>query len=150
MKEVKRQFCSGGNMLYDWECYDMDCDLTKLPLRFQSSSTDQVFIEHGLEHFSVAQALAILDEFYRILKPRGLLRVCCPVLDRLDPVAARDIALNHGHLMIFSTHSLKDFIKIAGFVDIQETGRKDIDGHHRQIGVEKDNRETARIEARKP
>lgn len=144
---MKLQFCCGGNRLPGWQNYDMDCDLTKLPLPFESESADVIFIEHGLEHFTVAQAVAILDEFYRVLKKGGKLRVCCPVLERLDKDAARDIALNHGHLIIFSSQSLKDLIRIAGFQNIQPARRDSIDGHYRVIGTAKDDLETARFVA---
>lgn len=125
----------------------MDVDMTKLPLPYANDSVDIILMEHGLEHFTVAQAIAILDEFMRILKPGGMLRICCPVLERLNRAAARDIALNHGHLIIFSTQSLKDIIRIAGFSNIRETKRSHFDGHWRIIGREKDDIETARIEA---
>ena len=149
MNTKRVQFGCGGNILPGFINHDMDVDLTKLPLPYADASVDFILIEHCLEHFTVAQSLAILDEFRRIMKPGATLRVCCPVLERLDPEAGRDIALNHGHLIIFSTQSLKDFIRIAGFREIRETPRSPLDGHHRVIGIEKDNRETARIEAKK-
>jgi len=144
------QFGSGGNILSGWINHDMDCDLTKPPFPYADNSVNMVFAEHCLEHTTVAQAVAALDEFYRILKPGGRLRVCCPVLERLTPEAARDIALNHGHLIIFSEQSLKDLIRISGFKQITVTERKAIDGHHNVIGKEKDDRETCRVEAFKP
>lgn len=147
MKKV--QFCCGGNILPGWDNRDIDCDMTKLPLPYADGAVDLILMEHGLEHFTVAQALAILDEFRRILKPGGMIRICCPVLERLNPGAGRDIALNHGHLIIFSTQSLKDFIRIAGFANIRETARSHFDGHWKVIGKEKDDIETARIEANK-
>lgn len=146
---MKLNLACGGNILPGFSNHDMDVDLTKLPLPYADNSVDYILLEHALEHFTVAQALAILDDLRRILKPGATLRVCCPVLERLDPVAGRDIALNHGHLMIFSTQSLKDFIRIAGFRDIRETRRSPLDGHHKVIGMAKDDRETARIEGRK-
>lgn len=147
MKNV--QFCCGGNILPDFTNHDIDCDMTKLPLPYADNSVDFILMEHGLEHFTVAQSLAILDEFYRILKHGGTLRICCPVLERLEVDAARDIALNHGHLIIFSTQSLKDFIRCGRFSNVHETGRSLLDGHWKVIGKDKDDRETARIEANK-
>lgn len=147
---MKIQFGAGGNRLEGWRNHDMDVNLEKLPLPYGNEVADMVFMEHCLEHFTVKQALAILDDIYRILKHGGRLRICCPILERLDVPAGRDIALNHGHLMIFSQQSLKDFIRLAGFTGIHSTGRSELDGHARVIGVEKDDRETARVEAFKP
>lgn len=125
----------------------MDCDITKLPLPYPDNSVNMIFAEHLLEHNSVAQAVAFLDDCRRILKPGGRIRICCPVLERLTPEAARDIALNHGHLIIFSEQSLKDLVRLCGFTQITVTERKAIDSHWKVIGKEKDDRETCRIEA---
>lgn len=149
MAEVKIQLGAGSNYLAGWLNFDRDVDLEKLPLPFPDNHADVVFIEHCLEHFTVRQALAILDDINRILKPGGTVRVCCPTLERLDVEHGRDIALGHGHLMIFSTQSLKDLLRIARFNDVQETPRKPCDCHYKVIGHEKDDKETARAEGRK-
>jgi len=59
---IKAQFCCGGNILPGFKNHDMDCDMTKLPLPYADDSVDLVLMEHGLEHFTVAQSLAILDD----------------------------------------------------------------------------------------
>ncbi len=144
---LRIQLGAGGNNLHGWNNHDIDVDLTRLPLPYADNQADFVFIEHCLEHFTVKQALEILWDIKRILKPGGTIRVCCPTLERLSVSEGVDIALNHGHLMIFSTQSLKDFIRIAGFRDIKEKQRSNIDGHWKVIGEAKDDKETARIEA---
>lgn len=151
------QFCSGSNILPDFINTDLNAsepehriDITQ-PLPFQSNSANFVCCEHGFEHITAPDGLRFLDELFRILKPGGKIRLCVPVLERLDYEASRDIILNHGHLAAYQNFaSLKRFLKVAGFRQVQSTGRSELDGHHRMIGVEKDDLETCRLEAVKP
>lgn len=56
----------------------------KLP--FPDSSVDVIFTEHFFEHLPQHQALAFLDEAYRVLKPGGILRQSTPDLEGLISV----------------------------------------------------------------
>lgn len=54
-------------------------DLTKkFPIK--TSSFHYIFLEHTIEHFTLAQAKEILKECYRILKPGGIVRLSTPDL----------------------------------------------------------------------
>jgi SAM-dependent methyltransferase len=64
---------------------DYRCDVRILP--FKTESYDVIFSSHTLEHFSREQLLKLLDEWLRILKPGGELRLILPNLE----VAAKDI-----------------------------------------------------------
>lgn len=103
-----------------------------------------------MEHVTHIEALHFLDECFRILEPGGQIRLCIPVLEDLSPAHARDIITNHGHMAAYSRQLIKDFLRTAGFINVRETQRKDIDSHHKEIGVLKDDLETARIEATRP
>lgn len=152
---LRIQFGSGGNILPGWVNTDIQysdpalrVDITK-PLPWPDESVNNVLMEHVLEHVSGPDALRCLDECFRILKKGGVLRVCVPAIDRMimDRLLPRDDVLNHGHLIFFSKTSLHALLIIAGFSPIEETGRKDIDGHHKVIGKERDDLETLRMEA---
>lgn len=146
------QFGAGGNHLPGWINHDLEQDGVDIakPLPYGDNEVDVVFAEHVCEHVTTHQFLAFLDECKRILKPGCRIRLCMPVLERLDPSAGRDIILNHGHKAAYSTQTIKDFLRIAGFKGIVETKKRPTDGHWKVIGHEKDDRETARIEATKP
>lgn len=148
---INVQLGSGGNILPNFQNFDADLDFSKLPLPFESGLVDFLFGEHTFEHITPQQFLLLLDDIKRVLKPGGTLRLCMPVLDRLPPPAARDIILNHGHQGAYSTELIKKFLQVAGFnpLNIRVTARQPIDGHHKVIGIQKDDLETARIEARK-
>lgn len=145
---MRIQFCCGGNRLDGWNNHDADCDITRA-LPFPDGCADAVFIEHGLEHVSPPDGLRFLIEAHRILKNRGILRVCVPVLDRLSMEHARDIIWGHGHLTAFNSNLLKQLVCIAGFKpeNVQFSPRSEIDSHWKAIGIEKDDLESCRVEA---
>ena len=60
------------------------------PLPFATSSVDAIFDEHVLEHFGLADALGIVKESFRVLRPRGILRIGVPDLGRYIEAYAGD------------------------------------------------------------
>ena len=62
--------------------YVIEYDLrTSLP--FDNESVDVIYTSHVLEHFSKCFAPKFLQECYRILKPKGIIRVIVPDLEQL-------------------------------------------------------------------
>lgn len=153
MTQVKVEFGSGGRQLDGFISHDLitdGVDISK-PLPYADNSVDYIYCSHTPEHISCHECHRFFLEVYRILKPGGGIRLCMPVLDRLDRDLGKDIILNHGHQCIFSTSSIKSMLYIAGFEKdkIHETDRQWPDNHHHVIGEERDTQETARIEATK-
>jgi SAM-dependent methyltransferase len=66
-----------------------DQDITK-PLSFATASVDAVFSEHVIEHIPFVASIHFLRELFRILKPGGVLRVVCPMLDTLRDAKLTD------------------------------------------------------------
>lgn len=145
---MKVQFGAGTNKLSGFRNHDDEVDIRR-PLPYESNTVDFVFAEHLTEHVSPPDGLRFLIDCHRILKPGGTVRICCPVLDRLDLLHARDITWGHGHLTIFNSDLLKRFVELAGFKDVRFTERKDCDSHWKVIGKEKDDLETCRVEGSK-
>lgn len=144
---IKIQFGSGSNPLPGWINTEIhDADITK-PLKWDPASVDHIFAEHVFEHIDPHQAMRFLQDCYRILKPGGTIRLCVPTLEALPIHHALDIIFNHGHKATYTHNLLHQMLRVAGFQRIQDTPRKDIDGHWRVIGKEKDDLETCRIEA---
>lgn len=151
MNELRVNFGCGSNQIPGWVNHDIGqdgVDVTKR-LPYENNTVDYIHHGHLMEHLSGPDALRFLDECWRILKPGGQMKVCVPVLDRLNTEHGRDIVFNHGHLCAYTTESLAYFIELAGF-STEQTERSEIDGHHRVIGLEKDTLETARILCTKP
>jgi|WetSurMetagenome_2_1015567.scaffolds.fasta_scaffold02468_4 SAM-dependent methyltransferase len=60
----------------DLEGVDFRCDLRKLP--FATAEMDIVYSSHVLEHFGRLEVSEVLDEWLRILKPKGEFRIVVP------------------------------------------------------------------------
>lgn len=52
----------------------------RYPFQCPNNVFDGIFCEHTLEHFSIDDVSKILKEIYRILKPKGTLRLSVPHL----------------------------------------------------------------------
>lgn len=135
----------GGNILPGFLNHDADVDITR-PLPWRDNEVDFILCEHCAEHVPGPSMLRFLDECRRILKPGGRLRLCVPVLEDLDVPAGRDIVLNHGHCCAYNEPLLIQLLMLAGFASYEKTPRKECDGHWLQIGIEKDDLETCRLE----
>lgn len=54
------------------------------PLNFLNDTVDVIFSEHAaMEHLPFVGGIGFLTEAYRVLKSGGIIRVCCPFIDRL-------------------------------------------------------------------
>jgi predicted SAM-dependent methyltransferase len=136
-----------------WLCTDIDdCDISK-PLPYPNESFEFAYASHVAEHITTHQCLFFFREVHRILKPHGVFRIVVPTLEKVkDRAHAADLILGHGHLQVFSKESLRDMLWTAGFDRDRVIGvEKDdiLDVHCETIGVEKDETESARLEATK-
>ncbi|HXI28788.1 MAG TPA: methyltransferase domain-containing protein, partial [Vicinamibacterales bacterium] len=61
---------------------EADQDITAR-LQFDDRSVDVVFAEHVIEHVPLVGGVRFLQESARILKPGGICRIVCPMLDRM-------------------------------------------------------------------
>jgi len=86
---------------------DIQCDVSnKLP--FEDNSVKWLIARHILEH--CIDPLKTLDEWKRVLHPKGLLAVAVP-----DETALSSIPLNAEHLHAFTPDSLNTLLFRAGF-----------------------------------
>lgn len=146
---IKLNVGCGGNILEGWENHDMDMDITK-PLPFKDGSVEFILAEHVVEHISAPDALRFFQEAWRILEPKGILRVCCPCVvgDECEVSWKEriDLTIGHGHQQIIGVQTLAAFYQMAGFENIWESDKQSCDGHWRVIGPHKDDLETIRME----
>ena len=119
------------------------------PLPFASGSADAIFHEHVLEHFSLQQALGIVKDSLRVLRPRGILRIGVPDLGRyiqayvgddslLEDVrpgrptpalAMQELFFRHGHRSAYDWDTLALMAQAAGFWSCERRlfGESDLD-----------------------
>ena len=110
------------------------------------NSVDVIYNCHVLEHFKRRDVERVLREWFRVLKPRGVLRISVPDFASLCEVYRKDQDLNlvigalfgrqdylyNIHYNVFDFSSLSDQLRKAGFVDVarydwRSTEHADID-----------------------
>ncbi len=68
-------------------------DITKL--KFKDDSVDLIYASHVLEYFDREEAILVLEEWYRALKPGGILRIAVPDFETMTNLYYfREINLN--------------------------------------------------------
>jgi predicted SAM-dependent methyltransferase len=135
---------SGGHELAGWVNVDlvgMGSDLrwdltSRLPV--EDGAAEAVFLEHVLEHFSLATALAMLTEARRVLAPGGVLRAGVPdfgryaesyagdraFLEERRPgrptplLALAEVVYSHGHRSAWDAETLELALAESGLVDV--------------------------------
>jgi len=85
--DIKLHVGCGENYFDGWINVDIDSskadifhDLAK-PLWFYDNTVDFIYSEHFIEHIGINHAQNMFKEFYRVLKPGGILRIATPDLD---------------------------------------------------------------------
>ena len=73
---------NASNQGADWQVSPLVHDLSK-PLPFPDNSVSAIYASHVLEHLYRNQAMALLSECKRVLKPGGVLRLVVPDLHAL-------------------------------------------------------------------
>lgn len=115
---------------------DYRADLRKLP--FASNEFDVCYSSHVLEHFPRAEVGKVLDEWVRVLKPEGELRLIVPNLEwaaaEIQKGVINDDVLNvlygaqtykeNAHMVGFTPKTLNEMLKERGFkrVDVDIVG----------------------------
>lgn len=121
--------------------------IDELPM-FGDDSVDLIYNCHVLEHFGRPHTQRPLREWFRLLKPGGILRTAVPDLEACFEVYREtgDLTLIHGllygrqdypentHFIGFDWTYLKDQLERAGFTDVrrydvQATIHKDYDDY---------------------
>jgi|688.fasta_scaffold27798_4 predicted SAM-dependent methyltransferase len=87
MQLNKIHLACGNNLYNGWDNYDYfptnganHINLLE-PLPFKNNSIDYIYFEHALEHFDEVDGYSLLQQFFNILKPMGIVRIVTPSLD---------------------------------------------------------------------
>lgn len=110
------------------------------PLPFAPQTVEAIFHEHLLEHLTLEQGLALLDECHRLLRPGGVLRIGVPdagaylrayagaewhIVEGLRPgrptrlLAIQEVFYRHGHRTMYDLDTLTLLCKASGFQTIE-------------------------------
>lgn len=131
---------------WNWQKYpnkpDWMIDL-RYPLNCDDNVWDGVFSEHTLEHLYPVQALQLLKELHRTMKPGSWLRISVPDLSKYVSYyegeavdeqfstnwqtgceAMRALTQNYLHLSVWDSELMGRFLQDAGFINIQQVSFK--------------------------
>ena len=118
-------------------------DVTRLPM-FQNNVADLIYGSHVLEHVSYKYSLEAVQEWFRVLKPGGVLRISLPDFDKILKIYEAEnhsIPMIEGPLMggqnypynfhygVFNKTFLSDLFKKAGFSEVREWDPKTAQYH---------------------
>jgi predicted SAM-dependent methyltransferase len=166
---------SGGHPLDGWVNIDilgMEPDLywdLRSGIPFPDGSAEAVFLEHVIEHFTLADDLDLLEDCRRVLAPGGIIRLGVPdfgrylesyagdgaFIEQLRPgrptrlLAAAEVALGHGHRSVWDGETLEKVLTESGFADARRRDWGDT-GLEPSPDSEKRRPESVYAEARKP
>ena len=124
---MKLDIGAGRHRIEGFAPVDRKLGTEAYPLPYSSGSIDEIRASHVLEHFGWRDVHAVLGEWYRVLRPGGLLRIAVPDLDRIvrstDPQRwAWLMGSQHDkddfHRSAWNDEALRAAMLAAGFVDI--------------------------------
>lgn len=140
MKEQVKIHVGAGNR--DWKGWinvdiqplkhiDHVCDGSKLDM-FADNYADVLYASHVLEYWDRIQAIDVLDEWYRVLRPGGTLRIAVPDFSKIAYVYWKHGELLEGplfgrmmadgniiyHKTVYDYKSLKSILYDTGFKDV--------------------------------
>ena len=112
------------------------------------NSVDLIYNCHVLEHFKRKDVVRVLREWFRVIKPGGILRISVPDFAKLCEVYQREGNLDmvigalfgrqdylyNIHYNVFDFNSLQDVLHQAGFTNVKlydwrKTGHADVDDY---------------------
>jgi len=110
----------------------------RFPLKCDDNVWDGVFTEHTLEHLLPVHASNLLKELLRTLKPSAWIRITVPDLKKYIEFyngydahehfskwqtgceAIRSLTQEHGHLSVWDSTLLNQYLEVAGFINIKQ------------------------------
>jgi len=121
---------------YSNECGDATC-----LFQYENNSVDEIYASHVLDHLSRNQDLdKALDEWYRVLKLRGILRIAVSDFGKVVDMYSEGLDLERlwGHIVggqktkydqhgcVFDFKTLKHYLEKHGFKNIRKYRWQDV------------------------
>ena len=129
--------------LADYPHIDFHHNVKTLPM-FKDNSVDLIYASHIVEYFDRFEVMEVLQEWHRVLKNKGILRIAVPNFTELVkvylnsqdlnlilgplygrwPVTENDLVLYHK--TVYDYNSLSDIIISLGFANIRRWKWQDV------------------------
>ncbi len=118
--------------LMDFDHIDYKRSIDDLSI-FENNSADLIYACHVLEHFKRDEIKKVLTEWFRVLKPDGVLRISIPGFEEivaiyqkyndlnlvLGPLVGGQTYLYNFHYMVFDFRFLSELLKEIGFKEVR-------------------------------
>jgi predicted SAM-dependent methyltransferase len=122
--------------LSDYPHIDYRHDIRTLPM-IEAGTAELIYSSHVLEYFDRIEVLDVLEEWKRVLQPRGVIRLAVPDFEALSALYARNHDLGQiigpifgrwpvpgtsttvYHRTVYDYASLKSVLETAGFSDVR-------------------------------
>jgi predicted SAM-dependent methyltransferase len=115
-----------------YEHVDFECDARKLDI-IETGSVSEIYACHIMEHVERNEVVGVLREWYRVLEPKGVIRIAVPDFESIaqEYLANRDLSRFQGllyggqtydynfHHVAFDFSSFKGLLESAGFVGVE-------------------------------
>lgn len=146
----------GDNKLPGYANIDIKEGQPAYPLPYTDASVDEIRCSHMLEHLTFVDASKAVTEFFRVLKPGGLIKLAVPDVDKIAASKSekRLFWLMGGQLNEHDIHKsaydearLEALLHHHGFVDIEEWQSSDPDCSSMDISL---NRQAIKPSAEQP
>ncbi|WP_394997670.1 class I SAM-dependent methyltransferase [uncultured Helicobacter sp.] len=138
----------------------------RYPFKCDDDSFEGIFSEHVLEHFYVDDARRILQECFRVLKPRGCIRLSIPDVSQcvrdylkakervesahLAAECVRLLTQEFLHLSVWDFERLAYELESVGFVEVRQCGFREGSDSNMLFDLESRSDESFYIEGKKP
>lgn len=131
---IKLNLGGGTNPIPGYEVVDRITGKEAYPLAYADNSADEIRASHILEHFSHRWTLRVIEDWVRVLRPGGLLKIAVPdfewIVEKYHSDEAGSLPLeaylmgsqiaedDGSHLAIFNEAKLQTLMEMAGLVQI--------------------------------
>lgn len=149
MSEIKLNIGAGSTVIEGFTAIDRKLGTEAFPLKYPDGSVSEIRASHILEHLSFADVPKALEEWRRVLKPGGRLRVAVPdakrLLESIDNTGNWAYCLMGGqidgddfHKSAYDEARLAAYLHQAGLVGIQrwESPNTDSAAHPMSLNLE--------------
>lgn len=144
---VKLNIGAGSTKLEGFTPIDRRFGTEAFPLSYDDNSVDEIRASHILEHFSFGDAIKALEDWVRVLKPGGRIRLAVPDVDkalatdnpeRLFWLMGGQSDENDFHRSAYDRGRLQAMMKAVGLADIKpwESPNTDTASHPCSLNLE--------------
>lgn len=109
MNEIKLNIGAGSTVIPGYTAIDRKLGSEAFPLPYEDSSVEDIRASHILEHMSFSEVPKALEEWRRVLKPGGRLRIAVPDAEKI--LANRDADPSWAYVLMGGQTDTDDFHK---------------------------------------